>query len=545
MPQYLTPGVYVEVVPPKAQPIGGASTTTAAFIGYAADIPQLSMPAKPASLTFSAGTVTVTTAGVVTQQDATAKWPALAPGGTLVVNGTSYTVDSRTSDTTLALKSTGNAFPNISNAAPFQLIYSDRYTQVAAKTPVLITDWPGFVRQFGDFQIATMTYSTGTVTVTNAGVVTLADGSAKWPTLAPGGTLVINGISYTVDSRTSDTALTLKSSTGSTFPTITTAVPFQLSYKPYQDNNYLAHAIYGFFANGGTRCYVARISSIGTDDLQAALGLLAANDEIAMVCAPLPPAINGAAVKDAQLQAVQSALLAHCELLQDRVAILDSLMSDDKGIAAPASQNGFGAMYFPWVSVSDPGKALGGRIDVPPSGHIAGVYARTDTNRGVYKAPANEQLLGVLNTTYALSDGIQAGLNPKNVNCIRVFSGAPTIWGARTVSLDPQFQYVNVRRFLIFLRKSILYGVRWAAFEPNSSGLWQRITRSTGDFLLTQWREGALIGDTPQDAFFVRCDKTTNTPDVQAQGIVVTEIGVKIVKPAEFVVFRIQQQTGS
>ena len=144
-----------------------------------------------------------------------------------------------------------------------------------------------------------------------------------------------------------------------------------------------------------------------------------------------------------------------------------------------------------------------------------------------------------------MSDNIQAGLNPNNVNCIRVFSGAPTIWGARTVSMDPQFQYVNVRRFLIFLRKSIFYGVRWAAFEPNSSGLWQRINRSVGDFLLTQWREGALIGDTPQDAFFVRCDKTTNTPDVQAQGIVITEIGVKIVKPAEFVVFRIQQQTGS
>jgi phage tail sheath protein FI len=544
MPQYLTPGVYVEVVPPKAQPISGTATTTAAFIGYAADIPQLSMPAKPVSLTFSTGTVTVTSAGVVTLADGTAKWPSLAPGGTLVISSTSYTVDSRTSDATLTLKSTGNAFPNISTGASFQLIYSDRYAQVTAKAPVLVTDWPSFIRQFGDFQTTTMTFSTGTVTVTNAGVVTLADGTAKWPTLAPGGTLVINGVSYTVDSRTSDTALTLKS-TGSAFPTITTAVPFQLSYKPYQDNNYLAHAIYGFFANGGTRCYVARLSSIGDDDLQAALGLLAANDEIAMVCAPLPPAISGTAVKDTQLQAVQSALLAHCELLQDRVAILDSLMSDATGTPSPASQNGFGALYFPWVSVSDPGKALGGTIDIPPSGHVAGVYARTDTNRGVYKAPANEQLLGVMNTTYALSDSIQAGLNPKNVNCIRVFSGAPTIWGARTVAQDPQFRYVNVRRFLIFLRKSILDGVRWAAFEPNSSGLWQRITRSVGDFLLTQWREGALLGDTPQQAFFVRCDKTTNTPDVQAQGMVVTEIGVAIVKPAEFVVFRIQQQTGS
>jgi phage tail sheath protein FI len=479
MPQYSTPGVYVEVVPPKAQPISGAATTTAAFIGYGVDIPQLNMPAKPGSLTFSTGTVTVTSAGVVTLADGSAKWPTLAPGGTLVINGVSYTVDSRTGDTTLTLKSTGPAFPSITTGDPFQLIYSDHYTQIAAKTPALVTDWPSFIHQFGDFQAAPATSGTGTVT--------------------------------------------------------------------YQDNNYLAHAIYGFFANGGTRCYVARLSSISTlsDDLQTVLGLLAANDEIAMVCAPLPPSISGTAVTDTQLQAVQSALLGHCEQLQDRVAIMDNLMSDKTGTPSPASQNGFGALYFPWVSVSDPVGALGARIDVPPSGHVAGVYARTDTNRGVYKAPANEQLLGVLDTTYPLSDSIQAGLNPKNVNCIRVFSGAPTVWGARTVAQDSQFRYVNVRRFLIFLRKSILYGVRWAVFEPNSSGLWQRITRSVGDFLLTQWREGALLGDTPQQAFFVRCDSTTNTPDVQAQGMVVTEVGVAIVKPAEFVVFRIQQQTGS
>ena len=394
MPQYQTPGVYVEIVPPRAQPISGAATTTAAFIGYAADIPQLSMPVKPVTLMFNAGTVMVTTAGVVTQQDSTVKWPALAPGGTLVINGTSYTVDSRTSDTTLTLKSTGNTFPNINTATQFVLNYSDRYAQVAAKAPVLVTDWPGFIRQFGDFQSATMTFNTGTVTVTNAGVVTLADNTAKWPAFAPGGTLLINNVSYTVDSRTSDTAVTLKSGSNA-FPTITTAVPFQLSYKPYQDNNYLAHAVFGFFANGGTRCYVARLSSIGGDDLQAALGQLAANDEIAMVCAPLPPAIGGTAVNNTQLQAVQSALLTHCEQLQDRVAILDSLMGDDKGVRAPASQTGSAHRYFPWVSVSDPSKPLGARIDVPPSGHIAGVYARTDTNRGVYKAPANEQLLGV------------------------------------------------------------------------------------------------------------------------------------------------------
>jgi phage tail sheath protein FI len=469
MPPYLTPGVYVEVVPPKAQPISGASTTTAAFIGYGADLAQANMPAKPGALTFNTGTVTVTAAGVVTLSNGSNKWPTLAPGGTLVISGTSYTVDKRTDDSNVTLKPTSTAFPTIGAGVPFQLTYFDHYAQIAAKTLALVTDWPSFIQQFGDFQTAS----------------------------------------------------------GS------------------QDNNYLAQAVYGFFANGGTRCYVARLSSVSsTTDLQTVLGLLAANDEVAMVCAPLPPSISGTAVTADQLKAVQSALLAHCEQLQDRVAILDPLKSDATGTPSPASQNGFGALYFPWVSVADPTGPLGARIDVPPSGHVAGVYARTDTNRGVYKAPANEQLLGVLNTTYPLSDSIQAGLNPINVNCIRVFSGAATVWGARTVTLDPQFRYVNVRRFLIFLRKSILDGVRWAVFEPNSSGLWQRITRSVGDFLLTQWREGALLGDTPQEGFFVRCDKTTNTPDVQAQGMVVTEIGVAIVKPAEFVVFRIQQQTG-
>jgi phage tail sheath protein FI len=202
-------------------------------------------------------------------------------------------------------------------------------------------------------------------------------------------------------------------------------------------------------------------------------------------------------------------------------------------------------VYFPWVKVPNPrATKAGDTVAVPPSGHVAGVYARTDTRRGVYKAPANEELLGVVGFTVDVTNAIQAGLNPGGINCLRGFYGSPLIWGARTVATDPQYLYVNVRRYLCFLRESILQGTRWAVFEPNTPGLWQRITRSVSDFLLGQWRDGALFGADPKEAFFVVCDKTTNPPDVRERGLVVTEVGVAIAKPAEFVVFRIQQQTG-
>ena len=294
--------------------------------------------------------------------------------------------------------------------------------------------------------------------------------------------------------------------------------------------NMLAHAVYGFFNNGGSRCYVARESK--TADIKTSLMAFEAIDEIAIVAAP-------------GVESVRNDLAAYCERLRDRFAILDS--RGDDPVTGPSSlpqNNSYAALYFPWIEVLHP--ATGEKILVPPSGHVAGIYARVDTQRGVHKAPANEAVSGAVGLQYNLSKSQQDGLNPQGINCIRNLNGKIYVWGARTLGGDANGteKYVSTRRLLNFLRESIEEGTQFVVFEPNNPGLWQRIKRSVGDFLLGQWRAGALLGATPERAFFVKCDDETNREQVREAGQVVTEIGVAIVKPAEFVIFRIQQQTG-
>jgi uncharacterized protein len=320
-------------------------------------------------------------------------------------------------------------------------------------------------------------------------------------------------------------------------------------------NQYLAQAVFGFFNNGGTRCWVVRVAT-ASEDLTPALATLESIDEIAIVAAPLPPA---PAVTAQALNAAQAALVAHCEKMEDRVAILDSsldiandhlvISTDDTGIWRPSAEpNGYGAFYFPWILVADPLGDAGTRIAVPPSGHLAGIYARNDAQRGVQKAPANEVILGALDVRYPVSKILQGTLNPFGVNCIRSFSGTIKVYGARTLASDPQgnpeWIYVSVRRLVNFLRESIDAGTQWAVFEPNAPDLWSKIRRNVGAFLNSQWAAGALVGATPEQAFYIVCDETNNPPDVRALGQVVAEIGVAVVRPAEFVVFRLSQWAG-
>lgn len=306
------------------------------------------------------------------------------------------------------------------------------------------------------------------------------------------------------------------------------------------DNSTLAHAVYGFFNNGGTRCWVLGVKNL--DKLSDELKKLEPLDEISIVAVP-------SALGNTQ----QNAIIDHCENMLDRIAILDGSPTDQFTVDAikgadgtnPATRDSsFAALYFPWIKVFDPTtKTL---ISQPPSGHIAGVYARVDAQRGVYKAPANEIIRGADNLDHKLSKQDQTVLNPPGINIIRAFDGNFKIWGGRTLGGDKngEFKYISTRRLYNFLRESIDQGTQFAVFEPNSPALWQRITRNVSDFLLGQWRDGALLGDTPKQAFFVRCNNETNPSDVIERGEVVTEIGVAIVKPAEFVVFRIQQITG-
>lgn len=319
-----------------------------------------------------------------------------------------------------------------------------------------------------------------------------------------------------------------------------------------QKQRILAHAVSGFFNNGGSRCYVMRVKNEADITADLLTKTFAAIDEIAIVSAPGVTNANA-----------YSSLITHCQQMGDRVAILDSaetVETDnalDLTLLEPKSDNdtlpqrsNYAAFYFPWIQVFDPVTRLtqpdsDGRMYVPPSGYIAGIYARVDTNRGVHKAPANEPVLGALGLKYQISRNQQNGLNPQGVNCIRNLNGNISVWGARTWGGDRngEWKYINVRRTFNFLRESIDQGLQWAVFEPNTPDLWQKITRNISAFLTTVWRSGALFGTTPEQAFYVKCDAETNPPEERELGRVITEVGVAIVRPAEFVIFRISQST--
>jgi phage tail sheath protein FI len=217
----------------------------------------------------------------------------------------------------------------------------------------------------------------------------------------------------------------------------------------------------------------------------------------------------------------------------------------EQGLRARTSDSGFGAFYFPWLVVKDP-LSPKKMATVPPSGHIAGIYARVDSTRGVHKAPANEPIRGALDLAYRVTREEQGELNINGVNCIRFFPGQGIrVWGARTLAeSSSEWKYINVRRLFNMIEESIARSTQWVVFEPNDETLWNSIKRDVSAFLTMLWRQGALKGTTPEEAFFVKCDEEINPSDVINAGIVVTVIGVAPVKPAEFVVFKIGQSEG-
>jgi phage tail sheath protein FI len=209
---------------------------------------------------------------------------------------------------------------------------------------------------------------------------------------------------------------------------------------------------------------------------------------------------------------------------------------------AIGSDRGHAGYYYPWLVTRD--GVTGEQINIPASGHVAGVYARSDTTRGVHKAPANEQIRNVVGLAYTISFAENERLNPEGVNCLRAFPGRGTlVWGARTIAKNPSWTYVNVRRLFIYLEDSIERGTEWVVFEPNNEKLWARVRQTITNFLVGVWRANMLMGTTPEEAFFVRCDRTTMTQDDIDNGRLVCVIGVAPVKPAEFVIFRIAQWT--
>ncbi|MFF4409960.1 phage tail sheath family protein [Streptomyces sp. NPDC001404] len=297
----------------------------------------------------------------------------------------------------------------------------------------------------------------------------------------------------------------------------------------------------------------AEVSAVGryVGDVAKRSGLsgLEAIEEVTMLAAPdLMAAYQQGALDREQVKAIQLAMINHCENMANRMAIIDPLPEMLPAEVHDWRQNEAGfdskyaALYYPWVKVADP--ATGKSIMMPPSGHVAGIYGRNDSERGVHKAPANEVVRGALDLPLQVTKGEQELLNPAGINCIRSFPGRGIrIWGARTLSSDPAWRYLNVRRLFNYLEESIYQGTQWVVFEPNDERLWATIRRNVGAFLDGMWRQGALYGASPQEGYYVKCDAELNTPDVIDSGQVIVEIGVAPVKPAEFVVFRLSQQS--
>jgi uncharacterized protein len=339
--------------------------------------------------------------------------------------------------------------------------------------------------------------------------------------------------------------------------------------KAVHRRNYMAHAVRAYFTNGGKRLYVVRVMtgfgggsgnlfSGGTAktlpaaakfaaDYASALDCLDALEEVSVVAAPGYSALADMA-GGSIYHAIQDALLTHvADPLRYRMAVLDAppgatpqQMRDLRSNISSAHA----ALYYPWVVTAHPQagrtRLLPSEVTLPPSGFVCGLYARNDAQRGVYKSPANLVVRGALRFERNLGAGEQETLNPIGVNCLVALPGRGLcVWGARTISNDPEWHYVSGRRYFNFLGASITRGTMWAVFEPNGERLWAKVRDTIANFLNNQWHTGALPGNKQDLAYFVRCDRTTMTQDDINNGRLVCLIGVAPVRPAEFVILRI------
>ncbi|GII28151.1 phage tail sheath family protein [Planotetraspora mira] len=497
MPTYLTPGVYVEEVEAGSRPIEGVGTAVAAFVGFAALGPY-----NTATLVTSWSQFTQTFGDFIPGCNlAHAVYGYFLNGG-----GTCYVVriggdgagtlpepQAMLGTYRVAAKELENGKPEIvvEVAQPAgQEEAGDRFNLVVKRDGKVEETYEGVTAKRGKDNVATQVQS-------KSRLITLVD----------------TGTTAAVPSPQSVTLRT---------PPAPAAVPDHISADDY----------------------------VGNVAERTGFGGLEAVDEITMVAVPdLMGAYERGAIDLEGVKVVQDAIIAHCELMGDRMAILDA----PPGMTAhqvkewrtdlAGYDSKYATLYYPWVKIFDP--AVNATRFLPPSGHVAGIWARSDATRGVHKAPANEVVRGAVALQTQLTKGEQELLNPIGINCIRAFSGRGIrIWGARTLSSDPAWRYLNVRRLFNYLEESILTGTQWVVFEPNDDALWARIRRSISAFLILGYQQGSLFGRTPDEAFYVKCDGETNTAESIEAGQVICEIGVAPVKPAEFVVFRLAQISG-
>ncbi|MGH3798447.1 MAG: phage tail sheath family protein [Pseudonocardiaceae bacterium] len=510
MPTYLSPGVYVEEVEAGSRPIEGVGTAVAAFVGLAAQGP------------FNTATL------VTNWNQFTQTFGEFVEGSYLAHSVYGYFLNGGGAAYIVRIGGNGAAEGKGSAGRKKELV-------------------EGSQASLGGFQVSALESASGTPQIT----VQVSDTSAE---NAPEGSFKLqvkrgNKVEETFDpvttARGKDNVVTVVNERSKLIKITESATGAALA-KPDNVSVTLKPGATPAPVPTGLRAddYVGDVAQ------RTGFGGLEAVDEITMLAVPdLMSAYQQGAIDAEGVKAVQVAMIAHCELMGDRMAILDPPPSlnaqqiKEWRVDTAGYDSKYAALYYPWPKVFDP--STGTNIHVPPSGHMAGIWARNDDTRGVHKAPANEVIRGAIALETQITKAEHDLLNPIGVNCLRAFPGRGLrVWGARTLSSDAAWRYLNVRRLFNYLEESILSGTQWVVFEPNDDALWARIRRTIGAFLVMEWRKGSLFGLTPDEAFYVKCDRDTNPAEGIDAGQVVCEVGVAPVKPAEFVIFRLAQFSG-
>ncbi|WP_217552815.1 phage tail sheath subtilisin-like domain-containing protein [Streptomyces sp. GbtcB6] len=509
MPTYLSPGVYVEEAPGGPRPIEAVGTSVAAFVGFAEK-----GPLHTASLVTNWSQYTETFGDFVEGSYlAHAVYGYFANGG-----GIAYVV--RVGD------SGGDG--GAAEARP---------KEITGGTPVAL----------GSFKVSTRPGTEGDVTVEVADPAGDNPAGDRFTLLVRQGGKQVESFDVSAKKGVKNYVVTQVRERSAFVLVEEAGTPA----RPEKQTVALAPALPAPGTVDALPAVISPQEYIGAADNRTGFASLEAIDEITMLAVPdLMSAYQRGLIDAEGVKAVQSAMITHCELMGDRLAVIDPLPEmtprqvKEWRMEGAGYDSKYAALYYPWIKVFDP--SSGQNRFMPPSGHMLGVWARNDAERGVHKAPANEVVRGAIELQTNVTKGEQDLLNPIGVNCIRVFPGRGIrVWGARTLSSDPAWKYINVRRLFNYIEESVLLGTQWVVFEPNDSFLWSTIRRNISAFLSEEWRQGALFGATASEAFYVKCDAETNPPASIELGRVVCEIGICPVKPAEFVVFRLAQFSDS
>ncbi|ACE86241.1 phage tail sheath family protein [Cellvibrio japonicus] len=524
MPEYLAPGVFVEEVSYRAKSIEGVGTSVAGLVGPTRTGP---LRGKPELLTSFADFVRVygDARDLTLGTDTVLNHTAIAAKAFFDGGGSKLFVARIAGGTPEAATSADN--DDLVFTARFPGAQSNYTLEVHWRSPVTGTDPTDF-----DLDVI----SNGEVIYTYSNISVAPTGPRSL------GSVLAANPARRSDALSSPVSATVSADTEAEVVAALTAL-FDDDAASAEDNpltgaRYLIHLTGGSDGDAPDAADYAGI----TDEVNGSIGFAALEDieDIAIVLAP------AAAADETNHQAIVVEMQKHCRKMRYRVGIVDAREGMSVG-EVREFRSEFDdsrlALYYPWVVASDP-SGQRTTINVPPAGFIAGVYANTDVQRGVHKAPANEPVIGALGFAQDINRFQQELLNPEGINCLRSFPGrGHRVWGGRTLASDPEWKYVNVRRYFLYLERSIEKSTQWVVFEPNGERLWSNVRTTVEDFLYNEWFNGRLLGPTPKAAYFVRCDRSTMTQNDLDNGRLVCEIGVAPLKPAEFVIFRIGQKT--